>query len=791
MTENTTTEKTILSGLTDEEVAQRRADGRVNGNSNIPTKTIKQIIRTNVLTFFNLLNVVLAACVIGAGIYSGDFFASVKNCLFMGVIICNTGIGIFQEVRAKRVVDKLSLISAPKAHVIRGGEEREIAVADIVLDDMTTLSAGGQVCADSVVVSGECELNESLITGESDPVYKKAGDEILSGSFVVCGDVKAKVVRIGAENFASKITNGAKYLKKNNSEMLRAINSVIKIIAFCIIPISLILFGKSIFITSGGNIDTAIYSTVAAVIGMIPEGLVLLASMVLAVSVIRLSMHKTLVQELYCIETLARVDVLCLDKTGTITEGTMQVDDVIPLCDGENTDDIITNMMTALNDKNPTFNAIKDRWSGAGEWKCVKALPFSSAKKWSGAQFDDKGTYILGAGEFVLGAAFEQIRERVETASAEGERVLVLARSDNPFREKELPENVQALALILISDKIRAEAPSTLKFFAEQGVDLRIISGDNPVTVASIAKKAGLDGAENYVDMTTVTDIQQAADKYKVFGRVTPDQKLALVKALRAKGHIVGMTGDGVNDVLALKEADCSIAMQSGSDAARSVSNLVLLDSNFASMPKVVAEGRRSINNIERSASLFLSKTVYSFLLAIIFVFVQKAYPFQPIQMTLINAVSIGIPSFLLALEPNFNLVRGKFISNVMSFAIPYGLAMVLNIVGVTITGHLLNLDAVQTGTLATLVAAVTAMSVLFRVCMPFNWRKVIMFVLLCGIFTLGILGFPQVFDMGTFTPEILIAGAASLVTSLLFVFILPLFTNPLARKLSEWNSKR
>ncbi|MCH5325260.1 MAG: HAD-IC family P-type ATPase [Eubacterium sp.] len=771
----------ISNGLSAEEVRQRTAEGKVNGDFNIPSKSVKQIFIDNCFTFFNFINVVLAAFVVAVG--------SFKNCLFLGVIISNTAIGIFQEIRSKRAVDKLSLISAPKATVLRDGKESVIPVSEVVLDELILLGAGGQICADSRIVSGEIEVNESLITGESDPVTKRAGDELLSGSFVVCGEAKAQAIRIGADNYANKITSGAKYIKKHNSEMLNSINNVIKVISICIIPMILLMFGKEMVI-GGAPFADAVVATVSAIIGMIPEGLVLMASMVLAVSVIRLAMHKTLAQDLYCVETLARVDVLCLDKTGTITEGSMEVTDVIPL-DSSDPAEALTALMTALNDKNPTYDAIKASYPDISGLKCVGSLPFSSAKKWSLAEFDGKGTYIMGAAEFILKEQLpDSLRQRIEKESEGGYRIILIAHSDGSpdYENKELPANIIPTALVKISDKIRKEAPDTLAFFAEQGVDIRIISGDNPITVSGVAKRAGLADYDRYVDMSTIKDERQlaeAAEKYKIFGRVTPDQKLALVKALKAAGHTVAMTGDGVNDVLALKESDCSIAMQSGSDAARNVSNIVLLDSNFASMPKIVAEGRRSINNIERSGTLFLYKTVYSFLAALMFIFVPMGYPLQAIQLTLINVFTNGIPSFLLALEPNFNIVKGRFIDNVLPRSVLYGLILTLNFIVMMICRAVLNAGGFMghaefeqyAGTLAIISIGFAAFVVLFKVCLPLKPWKIGLLAFLVAGFSLGIyvLG-DRLLDLSILPTPVMISlfvcvGVTVLATVLISIF--------------------
>lgn len=718
----------INKGLTTAQAEERVKSGRANGNFNVPTKSVKQIVKENLFTLFNLVNVILAALVISVGSY--------RNVLFMGVIICNIAIGIFQEVRAKRTIDKLSLISAPKAYTLRDGSVCETAVSNVVLDDIIVLNTGNQVCADGIVVSGECEVDESMITGESEAVTKHTGDEILSGSFIVCGETKAQVIRVGKDNYANKIASGAKYIKKPNSEMMNSINKIIRVVSACIVPIFLILLFKSIFITQQ-TYERGIVSTVAAIIGMIPEGLVLLTSIALAVSTIRLAQKKTLCQDLYCIETLARVDVLCLDKTGTITEGSMLVNDVVPLKDEVDFSAPLTALTNALTDKNPTFCAIKEKFGGETDWVTKTVIPFSSAKKWSAAAFDSKGTYIIGAAEFILGEN-NSVTPKTVQYSEKGKRVLLLAHSDNYPDGKELPRGIEPLALIIISDKIRAEAKDTLDFFAKQGVELKVISGDNPVTVANIAKEAGMKNADKFVDASTLKsdkEIYDAAQKYTVFGRVTPYQKLELVKSLKAQGHKVAMTGDGVNDVLALKEADCSVAMQSGSDAARNVSHLVLLDSNFASMPLVVAEGRRSINNIQRSASLFLVKTIYAFILAISFVFITSPYPFSPIQLTLISGLAIGIPSFLLALEPNHNIIKGTFIANVMTRALPGGLTVALSILALVLCSTIFSIDTVTMSTMATFLTGGIAFIVLGRVCYPFNKMRMGMFILLAAAF--------------------------------------------------------
>lgn len=736
-----------LHGLTDAEVRQRIEQGLVNHNSDIKSKSIKRIVLENLITPFNILNFVLAVLILIVGSY--------KNLLFMGVIICNIFIGTVQEIRAKKTIDKLSLIAEPKAHVIRNGIKQEIAIHDIVMDDITFLGAGNQVCSDAVVIEGECEVNESLLTGESEPVLKQPGDHLLSGSFIISGNCHARVEHVGKDNYAAQITDNAKYVKKPNSEIMRWTNRIIKYIGFTLIPVGIALFCKQVFISHQGFND-AIVGVVAALIGMIPEGLILLTSVVFAVSIIRLSQHKTLVQELYCIETLARVDVLCLDKTGTITEGTMEVTDVLPLHDTTNEELNIAlgSLIHALEDDNPTFNAVKTYCDQYDKLTCNHIVPFSSARKWSGASFDENGSYIFGATEFILKDS-SPYQEIIKEHSEKGQRVLMLAHSPHQIQDKELPEEIHPMAFLFISDKIRAEAPDTLAYFAKQGVDIKIISGDNAITVANIAKKAGLKTAEQYVDATTLQtpeEIKEAAQKYSVFGRVTPQQKLDLVKALKEQGHTVAMTGDGVNDVLALKESDCSIAMASGSDAARTVSQLVLLDSNFTSMPKILKEGRRSINNLQRSSSLFLTKTIFSTINAILFIFLHFDYPFQPIQLTLISALTIGAPSLILALEPNKERIKGKYIVNVIRKSIPGAMTMIFNIVALAILCSFIQFNNTEISTLAVMITGFAGLLVLLKVSLPFNWIRCALFFTMLGAFIFAIFILKDLFSLASIT---------------------------------------
>lgn len=757
-------------GLSAGEVARRVAEGKVNDGGGVHTKTEKEIVFEHLFTFFNLLNFTLALLILLVGSY--------RNLLFMGVIVSNTVIGSVQAIRAKRTIDKLSLISAPHAEVLRDGKFASVAVKEVVLDDILRLSAGQQICADAVVRQGEAEVNESLITGESDPILKRPGDKLLSGSFVVSGTCLVQAEKVGAQSYANRIANEAKTLKSAQSEILRSLNAVVRVIGFALIPIGLLLFCKQYFILHG-TLQAAVVNSVAAMIGMIPEGLILLTSVVFAVSVVRLSKYKTLVQDLYCAESLARVDVLCLDKTGTITEGTMQVDALLPRPGFTEAamQEALSALVSAVPDDNATAHAVRERFGAESPWTASQTVAFSSARKWSGATFPGHGTFIMGAGEFVMGGQFAALKAEAEQFASRGERVLLLARSEHGFgANASLPENLVPMGFVVLSDKIRAEAPQTLRYFAQQGVQLKVISGDNAVTVANIAKKAGLPDAENFCDASTLqTEAEAAAaiEKHAVFGRVTPQQKLQFVRALKAAGHTVAMTGDGVNDVLALKEADCSVAMASGSDAARTVSNLVLLDSNFASMPEVVKEGRRSINNLQRSASLFLQKTLYASILGVLFLFLHATYPFEPIQLTFISTLTIGIPSFILALEPNSERLRGQFLPNVIQRSFPCAVGMVLGVAALTLLCPALGFSGREVSTLCVIVAFAAGFALLYRLSVPFNPLRIALFAALLAAACGGFFLFRGFFGLVPLTLEMLLVLAPVVALLLLFIVFL------------------
>lgn len=761
----------MIKGLTKEEAERLKKEGKSNANPS-NTKSYGKIVFTNVFTLFNILNFVLAFLVILIGEY--------KQAFFLLLILLNLSIGLIQEIRAKKTVDKLSLISQPKTIVIRDGEQTEIGVSDIVLGDVMILDGGRQVCSDCEILEGACEVNESMLTGESDAVAKTVGDNLLSGSFIVSGQVTAQVVRTGKDNYATRLADHAKDIRPTRAEIPRTLKAIIRFMSFVVVPLGLGIFLKSYLIQKIGLSDSILKMT-ASTISMIPQGLVALSSVVFGASVLRLGAKKTLCQDLYCVETLARVDTLCLDKTGTITEGKMQLDDIVYIKDAD-IPLILANLMANLTDNNPTANAIRDFADAKAEWTAVKSVAFSSQRKWSGVNFGDMGTYLLGAPEFVLDKdVLSPHVEKIEEYAKRGERVLCLAQSKNDFGEEhEKPAGIELLGFVLLSDKIRKEAPLTIQYFYEQGVDIKIISGDNPVTVSAIARKAGIQGASEYVDASAIDTeeaLNDAAKKYKIFGRVTPEQKLSLIKALKNDGHTVAMTGDGVNDVLALREADCSIAMAEGSDAAKTISHLVLLNNDFSSMPKIVAEGRRTINNLRRTASLFLVKTIYSTLLALFFLFFGQ-YPFEPMHMTLVGAMTIGTPSVLLSFEAHKDLVKGRFITNILKDSFPGALAIVFGIVLLQIIENFVPMqNSEQFSNISVATIAVAGFGMLFRVCKPITrpyHAFVFFFMLMCFMIAWG--AFPSFYNLmpvSDFTREMYVLLVPVAAASLILMFIL------------------
>ncbi|MEG1732888.1 MAG: HAD-IC family P-type ATPase [Longicatena sp.] len=741
-----TQEKThvdITIGLVQEQVQERIQKGLVNIQNNNITKSYKKIFSDNLLTLFNLINLVLAGLII--------FIGSFKNLLFLGVVFCNIIIGIFQEVRAKRVLDKLSLITETKSKVRRDKEVQEIHVGEVVLDDLLLLASGNQICADSYIVEGKVEVNESLLTGESDVIIKNVGDLLYSGSFIVSGSCIAQVEHVGKDSYAQSIMADAKILKKHKSQLRDSINVILKSVGIIIIPIGILLFSKQYFMT-GSSFQYCIVSTVAALLGMIPEGLVLLTSVALAVGSVNLAKHQTLVQELYCIETLARVDVLCLDKTGTITLGKMQVESIVPLKD-KNHDlrNILANICEALQDDNATAVAIQAYVGASSTTYSIKQeLPFSSSRKYSAVSFDNMGTYSMGAYEFVSNDLKPEIQEQIQQHANLGNRVLVLAHSIEDIVNDQIHKDNEIIGLIILSDPIREEAPKTLDYFLSQGVDVKIISGDDPRTVHAIARKAHVKNADKFIDMSTIKDEQiiDCVQTYTIFGRVTPVQKKLMIKALKDLGHTTAMIGDGVNDVMALKEADCSISVAEGSEAAKNIANLVLLDSNFANMPRIVDEGRRVINNIQRASSLFLVKTTFSTIISILTLFFLHRYPFEPIQLTLISSLAVGIPSFFLALEANHSRVEGNFLLNVLGRALPGALCVVFSIIYVNVLSLFFSITQEAMSTMCVVLTGACSIVVLYRVCTPFTKKRFIIFTTMSAAFILAVVLFPKFFAL-------------------------------------------
>ena len=721
----------MTQGLSLQEVERRMAEGKTNAPVEPPSKTEKEIIIGNVCTYFNLIFAVISVLLIVVGSY--------RDLTFLPIIIANTLIGIVQQIHSKKTLDELSLLNTPRARVVREGKERDIAVEDLVLGDTVVFSAGNQICADAIILVGEVQVNESLITGEADEITKRFGDTLLSGSFIVSGTCYARLERVGAESYASKLTLEAKALKEGEqSEMMRSLNGIVKAVGIAIIPISIILFYQQYFL-SHMTFKDSVTSTVAAVIGMIPEGLYLLTSVALAVSVRHLAKKKVLVHDMKCIETLARVDVLCVDKTGTITENKMTVSQMIPFEEYDAADiyHLISDFVYNMSPDNATMEALARYFDSHSKTKADQVTHFSSATKYSGVTFG-KAAYVLGAPEFVLREQFDEYQEQINALSSEGNRVLVFGKYEGILNGQPLVEEVEPMALILLSNPIRKEAKRTFEYFKKQDVEIKVISGDNPVTVSKIAQQAGIENAKQYIDASTLKsqdEMNAAILNYTVFGRVTPNQKRAFVRALKAAGHTVAMTGDGVNDVLALKDADCSIAMASGSDVAAQASQLVLLESNFACMPSVVKEGRRVVNNIERSASLFLVKNLFSFMMSLFAILFMVSYPLKPSQISLISMFTIGTPAFLLALERNTSRIEGRFMTNVLFKALPAGLTDFFIVSALIIFSFEFGVDQDDVSTASVMLMAVVGFMILYRVSVPMNkWRLTIFCAMLAGL---------------------------------------------------------
>ena len=736
-------------GLTAGQARERTEGGWAAGTPRPSGKTEQEIILTHTFTFFNLIFVILAAMlVIGR--------STVMNMGFLLVAVINTVIGIIQEIRAKRAVDKLTLVAARPVAVIRDGEKQEISPESIVRDDIAEFAQGDQICADGILRDGELWVDESLVTGEADAVTKAEGDKVKSGSVVLAGRGRVQLTAVGADSFAARLAQEAKKNPKAvKSEMMRSLDKLIKVVGISLAPVGLVLFHQEFVVLQLGLRDS-VEGTVAALVGMIPEGLYLLTSIAMAASALKLSRNRVLVQDMNCIESLARVDVLCVDKTGTITEPDMEVENLIPLSGyaPEELEAILTAMYGTVEPDNATAKAIQELFNGESSWNLQKRIPFSPETKWSGAVFEEKGAFLVGAPEFILGDRIGAYQAGIDSWVNQGCRVLLVAAYDGDPQPGALQSGrVTPLALVLLSSRIREKAKETFAYFAEQGVSIRVISGDNPKTASQVALRAGIPGAENYIDTTeldTDADFADAVKRNTVFGRVTPDQKKRIIAALQAQGHTVAMTGDGVNDLLAMKQSDCSIAMASGAQAASQMASLVLLDSDFAAMPGIVAEGRRVINNIQRAATLFLVKNIFSIFLSIISLFTDWPYPLQPMHLTVISALTIGIPSFFLAMEPNYERVKGHFLRGVLRRAFPGGLTNVFAVLVCQAFMEVFQLPAEPVATVCAGILAVVGMMVLFQVCKPFGkFRKIIwtaMLIGLIGVFTL--LG--QVFELRT-----------------------------------------
>ena len=742
-----------LRGLTDEEVAERVADGRVNANTDVKTKSVGQILSEHAFTLFNGVNLAMSVLIFLTGQY--------RNLLFLCVVLANLVIGVFQEVRAKKMVDELSIMTQKRVRVLHASGERELAPSELVVDDLMRLAHGDQVPADCALVEGSVYVDESLLTGESVPIAKGIGDELLSGSFIETGSLVARVVRVGREGYAAKINAEAKYVKAVKSEILDTLRAIIKIGTIILVPLGLGLFLRSLLM-DGGTIESAILTSTSAVLGMIPQGLVLLTSSVLAIATTRLAHRQVLVQQPYCVETLARVDTLCLDKTGTITSGQMEVSGVA-CADGHGEDEVVRAFACVARanaqDANDTARALLGAAEARGAVtpeRYERAVSFSSARKYSGCVTPEGECYAIGAAAFILGPEGPAMADACG-AFDEMERVMVCCRVPGFSREGAIEGEPELLGCVAIRDQIRPTAPATMEYFREQGVELRVISGDDPRTVSAIAERAGVPGARAYVDASTLEDgaaIEDAVDRYRVFGRVTPQQKRDLVKALHRRGRTVAMTGDGVNDVLALREADCSVSMASGSAAARNVSEIVLADNDFSHMPEVVAEGRRSINNLQRSASLFLVKTVFTAVLALICIFMPP-YPFIPIQMSLISTAVIGVPSFVLALEPNHERIRGNFLANVLARSLPASLAIVCALVAELALGRLLDHSFAENSTVCMMITVVIGLALIYRISRPLTPLRFALLVAMSGLVLLSYTVFGEFFHVVRLAPDV------------------------------------
>ena len=714
-----------FQGLTQAEVEARIADGQVNAIQDSSNRSVKDIVMGNTLTFFNFINIVLLALVLSVRSY--------KNMLFIFIIIANTLIGIFQEIKAKITLDKLKILTVSHVDVIRDGVKKSITVSELVKDDVILLKSGGQIPADGVILDGEVDVNESLLTGESDSIHKTCGSKVLSGSFVTSGKAMCLLTEVGHDCYMEKLSSEAKQFKRYKTELQRNLDTILKFISIIIVPLGIILFAKQYWI-SGSTYEQAALDTVAAVLGMIPEGLVLLTSVALALGAVRLARRSTLVRELFCIETLARVDTLCLDKTGTITEGHLCVQGEESVKEDVDLEQLMGRMVAALGDENETFQALRQHYKRNQSANTKLVLPFSSERKFSGVVFEGEGTYLMGAYQFIFPQADPAVLEKIAEYASQGLRVLTVAHSPNEMTDYTLAEGFEIVGFVFMTDVVRKNAPDILGYFEEQGVDLKVISGDDPVTVAAIAARAGLKDADKYIDATTINTDEEMEDailKYSVFGRVTPKQKQQMVRLLKQNGRTVAMTGDGVNDVLALKDADVSIAMASGSEAAKNTANLVLLNSDFASLPHIVNEGRRVINNIKAAASMFLIKTGFSVLTALLTIIVGQNYPFQPIQLSVINGCAVAIPTMLLQLEPSFQKVNKHFFREVLRMSMPAAITITAMITIINNIGHSIGTPREMLSTVCVLATGWVYLITLRQVYSPMTgYRKFVIYLM-------------------------------------------------------------
>lgn len=714
-----------FQGLTQAEVEARIADGQVNAIQDSSNRSVKDIVMGNTLTFFNFINIVLLALVLSVRSY--------KNMLFIFIIIANTLIGIFQEIKAKITLDKLKILTVSHVDVIRDGVKKSVTVSELVKDDVILLKSGGQIPADGVILDGEVDVNESLLTGESDSIHKTCGSKVLSGSFVTSGKAMCLLTEVGHDCYMEKLSSEAKQFKRYKTELQRNLDTILKFISIIIVPLGIILFAKQYWI-SGSTYEQAALDTVAAVLGMIPEGLVLLTSVALALGAVRLARRSTLVRELFCIETLARVDTLCLDKTGTITEGHLCVQGEESVKEDVDLEQLMGRMVSALGDENETFQALRQHYKRNQSTNTKLVLPFSSERKFSGVVFEGEGTYLMGAYQFIFPQADPAVLEKIAEYASQGLRVLTVAHSPNEMTDYTLAEDFEIVGFVFMTDVVRKNAPDILGYFEEQGVDLKVISGDDPVTVAAIAARAGLKDADKYIDATTIhtdEEMEDAILKYSVFGRVTPKQKQQMVRLLKQNGRTVAMTGDGVNDVLALKDADVSIAMASGSEAAKNTANLVLLNSDFASLPHIVNEGRRVINNIKAAASMFLIKTGFSVLTALLTIIVGQNYPFQPIQLSVIDGCAVAIPTMLLQLEPSFQKVNKHFFREVLRMSMPAAITITAMITIINNIGHSIGTPREMLSTVCVLATGWVYLITLRQVYSPMTgYRKFVIYLM-------------------------------------------------------------